>query len=339
MKSPVPDDRAKIADTAALERIIGKTPPAIHLKVIDHLDETALRWIARSPLVFAGFGNGTGIAVTLGGGEPGFAEASRSELRLPLSHLDDAVLARPGLGLGALFLLPGIGETLRVNGRVASIDAGMAVMAVEECYVHCAKALIRSGFWSASPVKEVPEGTAEFVAASRFIALATIDADGGADLSPKGDPAGAMAQIGDGNLWFADRPGNRRVDSFRNIVAQPGIGAALLIPGSHDVAIVSGRAHLTTDETARSRFAVNGKIPLITVSVDAEIVRRRSAALERAALWPAVAVEGVDPAAMFVAHMKLNRNKGFGAKIASAAVAVPGLMRMGLERDYKSNLY
>lgn len=42
---------------------------------------------------------------------------------------------------------------------------------------------------------------------------------------------------------------------------------------------------------------------------------------------------------MFVAHMKLNRNKGFGAKIASAAVAVPGLMRMGLERDYKSNLY
>src|SRR3546814_2019229 len=84
------------------------------------------------------------------------------------------------------------------------------------------------------------------------MALATIDAAGRADLSPKGDPAGAMAHIAGDQLWFADRPGNRRADSFRNIIAQPLIAAALLIPGSSHIAIIRGTAMLTDDATARS---------------------------------------------------------------------------------------
>src|SRR3546814_3940632 len=89
-----------------------------------------------------------------------------------------------------------------------------------------------------------------------------------------------MAHIAGDQLWFADRPGNRRADSFRNIIAQPRIAAALLIPGSPRVAILRGTAMLTDDATARASFEVQGKVPLLATRVDdVEIGLRASAAL------------------------------------------------------------
>jgi len=331
----------RIATIAALESVIGKTPPPVNLKVIDHLDETALKWIAVSPLAFAGFGDGTTVAITLGGGKPGFASGDRGVLRLPLAALDDSPLAEPGRAFGSLFLAPGIGETLRVNGRVAEVRDGDALIAVEECYVHCAKALIRSDFWSAVPAKAEAKSLADAAAATRFTALATIDAGGRADLSPKGDPAGSMAQVDDGCLWFADRPGNRRTDSFRNIIVQPRVAAALLVPGSHSVAIVGGVARLTIDEAARARFTVQDKVPRLAICVeDLAVERRPSPALERAGLWPvAERAAEINPAGMFAAHVRLNKNKSLAARLAGAVVSIPGLMQKGLDKDYKSNLY
>lgn len=331
----------RIETVAALESVIGKTPPPVNLKVIDHLDETALKWIAVSPLAFAGFGDGTAIAVTLGGGTPGFASGERAMLRLPLAVLDEPALAEPGRAFGSLFLAPGIGETLRVNGRVAEVRAGEALIAVEECYVHCAKALIRSGFWSAVSAEAEATSVADVVAATRFMALATIDAGGRADLSPKGDPADSMARIDGGSLWFADRPGNRRTDSFRNIIVQPRVAAALLVPGSHSVAIVRGVARLTTDAAARARFTVQDKVPRLAICIeDLAIELRPSRALERACLWPVgERAAGINPAGMFAAHVRLNKSKGLAARLAGAVVSIPGLMQKGLDKDYKSNLY
>lgn len=330
-----------IDSVAVLEGVIGKAPPPVQLKVIDHLDDGALRWIAASPVLFAGFADADGVAVTIAGGEPGFASADRRALRVPLAALDDAALARPGLGVGTLFLAPGLGETLRVNGRVAEVRDGHASVAVEECYLHCAKALIRSDFWSATQVGETPSRPEALVAASRFMALATADADGRADLSPKGDPAGVLARLRSETLWFADRPGNRRADSFRNIIAQPRLAAALLIPGSTRVAIVRGTARLTSDEAMRATFAVQDKTPRLAAVVEQAVVEvRESPALARAKLWPAGrATEGLDAAQMFADHVKLNRNRGLHAQVAGALVSVPGLVRRGLATDYKSNLY
>jgi predicted pyridoxine 5'-phosphate oxidase superfamily flavin-nucleotide-binding protein len=326
---------------AGLEAILGKTPPAVNLKVIDHLDATARRWLEASPLMFAGFGDANDIAITLGGGGAGFASAGETTLAIPLAALDDPALAVPGASFGSLFLVPGIGETLRINGRVASVADGSVQIAVEECYVHCAKALIRSGFWSADPEEAAPAAVPAFAAAARFMALATIDPAGRADLSPKGDPAGSMAHLDGDQLWFADRPGNRRADSFRNLIAQPRIAAALLIPGLADVAILRGTAMLTDDETARATFAVQDKVPLLATRVDDLVIELRpSAALARAALWPAApAPADIKPAKMFAGHVRLNKGKGLGARIAGAFVSVPGLMQRGLDKDYKDNLY
>jgi predicted pyridoxine 5'-phosphate oxidase superfamily flavin-nucleotide-binding protein len=330
-----------IDSIAGLEAILGKAPPAVSLKVIDHVDATARRWLAASPLMFAGFGDSGDIAITLGGGEAGFAAANAATLTIPLAALDDPALAVPGASFGSLFLVPGIGETLRINGTVAAADESDVQVAVEECYVHCAKALIRSGFWSAAPNDASPSTPDAFAASTCFMALATMDAGGHADLSPKGDPAGSMAHVEGDQLWFADRPGNRRTDSFRNLIVQPRIAAALLIPGSPQVAIIRGTAMLTDDETARATFAVQGKVPLLATRVDdIDISIRPSAALERARLWPAASAPAdIKPAKMFAEHVRLNKDKGIGARIAGAFVSVPGLMQRGLDKDYKDNLY
>ncbi|MFT3964689.1 MAG: pyridoxamine 5'-phosphate oxidase family protein [Sphingobium sp.] len=329
----------EITSVTALEEVIGKAPPAIHLKVIDHLDESALRWLAASPLMFAGFGGAEGLHVTLGGGKPGFAGGDAHSLRLPLALLDDPGRARKGLAFGSLFLAPGIGETLRINGHVAEVTGETLGVAVEQCYVHCAKALIRSDFWTARPLAEVPHDPATFVAASRFLALATMDEAGGADLSPKGDPAGTMARLEGGTLLFADRPGNRRADSHRNIIAQPHVAGLLLIPGSDHVAMVEGTAALTTDEAARAPFAVRDRTPLLVTRVDgARLSLMHSPSLARARLWPLEEkARGIDPARMFAAHVKLN--KGLKARIAGAVMSIPGLMQKGLDKDYRDNLY
>lgn len=333
---------AAITNVAELEGVIGKTPPPMHLKVIDHLDAGALRWIAQSPLMFAGFGDGKGIGITLGGGAPGFASGDTGELRVPTGALDDHTLAQPGSAFGALFLISGIGETLRVNGRVLSVDADHVRVTVEECYGHCAKALIRSELWAAQPA-QAPDDPAAFIAASRFLALATIGAGGRADLSPKGDPAGCMAQIEGDTLWFADRPGNRRVDSFRNIVEQPSIALALLIPGSNCIATLRGRARLTTDAAARERFTVNDKMPLLAIGVEIEALDLcDSPALTCANLWPVHSSSDIDPAKLFVEHIKLNKTAGVAATLARASLSVPGmtgLLKKGLDKDYRDNLY
>lgn len=332
-----------ITTIAALEGVIGKTPPPMLLKVIDHLDDGALRWISQSPLMVAGFGDGSGIGVTLAGGASGFVSGDAHGLRLPVGLVDDPMLAQPGAAFGSLFLLPGIGETLRVNGRVVAADNEEIRIAVDECYGHCAKALIRSGLWSAQPIAGTPADIASFVADSRFLTLATIGAEGHADLSPKGDPAGCMAQLDGGVLWFADRPGNRRVDSFRNILDRPQVALALLIPGSSHIVVLRGDACISTDKAVRERFTVQDKTPMLATRVEVRAIDLRSSpALERANLWPSHAEVDIDPGKLFVEHIKLNKATGVGATLARASLSLPGvtgLLKMGLERDYKKNLY
>jgi len=259
MRVDAHESENEIASVTALEACIGKTPAPINLKVIDHLDASALRWLTASSLVVAAFGAGGRLAVTLGGGQAGFAAGNALELLLPLASLDDPALAQQGDGFGSLFLVRGIGETLRINGRVTDIRDGTVHVTVAECYVHCAKAMIRSAFWSAMPIEPQANDVADLVAQSRFMALATMDDAGNVDLSPKGDPAGLLARWRNDQLHFADRPGNRRADSFRNVIAQPYVSLALLIPGSHQVVNVSGRAQLSQGTDCGSNLRSKAK--------------------------------------------------------------------------------
>ncbi|RYG74605.1 pyridoxamine 5-phosphate oxidase [bacterium] len=327
-----------ITSVAALEDRIGKAPAIVHLKTIDHLDQGARDWIAASPLMFATFGNTSNVGGTIGGNELGWATTTTHELRLPTSWLDDPTLAQPGVGFGSIFLIPSLSEILRVNGQVTDVEKDEIQISVEECYLHCGKPLIRSGFWSAIP-EEAAQDASTFALQSRFLALSTVDTKGRADLSPKGDPAGAMACFRDGTLWFADRPGNKRIDSFRNIVTQSNVAATLLIPGSTQVLSLSGTARITEDEDIRSYFTVQGKTPALLIGIaPRSSALEESAALNRVYPWPAPAVPAhISSSKIGVEHIRLN--KSAEAQKIAELLSQPNLLEQKMAQDYQDNLY
>jgi predicted pyridoxine 5'-phosphate oxidase superfamily flavin-nucleotide-binding protein len=330
-----------ITTAAQLDECLGSIPGAVNLKVIDHLDAEAMRWLGASTIAFVAGAHAEGTAVTLAGAGPGFARApTPSRLSLSRDHVDDLTVLRAGCGVGLLFLVPGVGETLRVNGRVAAIASDELAVDVEEVFLHCAKALLRSSFWLASPGADAPHAAHAFLQAARFVAIATANAEGHADLSPKGDPAGSMLRVSDAGVSYAERPGNRRADSLRNMLTQPRVSALALIPGCSTVATVRGRARLLSDDVACAPHVVAGKRPkLVTRMEDVTTTLRESAALRRAQPWPLRTTEhGIDPAAVFVAHVKLNKDRGMAAALMRKVVNTK-LMGLSLAHDYKNRLY
>lgn len=83
----------------------------------------------------------------------------------------------------------------------------------------------------------------KFIGSSPFLIIGTADAEGRMDLSPKGDPPGFVQVLDDKTLAIPDRVGNRRADTFRNLLANDRIGLIFLIPGKQETLRVSGRAH------------------------------------------------------------------------------------------------
>jgi PPOX class probable FMN-dependent enzyme len=137
-------------------------------KQIDHLDENCRAFIAHSPFFVLASSDDQGRCdVSPKGGPPGFVTVL-DEHRLGIPDLSgnnrldsmENLVRNPGIGL--LFLIPGLDETLRVNGR-AEITTDAAVLdacgvrdirprvvigvTVEEAFIHCAKALRRAGIW------------------------------------------------------------------------------------------------------------------------------------------------------------------------------------------------
>jgi predicted pyridoxine 5'-phosphate oxidase superfamily flavin-nucleotide-binding protein len=90
-----------------------------------------------------------------------------------------------------------------------------------------------------------------FIERSPFVCLATSDARGHCDLSPRGDPAGFVRILDERSLLLPERPGNRLADSLRNILANPQIGLLFVVPGVTDTFRVNGRAAITTDARRR----------------------------------------------------------------------------------------
>ena len=132
-----------------------------------------------------------------------------------------------------------------------------------------------------------------FIAMSPFLVLASADAEGRADASPRGDPPGFVQVLDDRTLLLPDRLGNNRVDSFANILTAPGVGLIFFVPGIDETLRVNGTARLLTDGDALAGSSVSGKTPRtgLVVAVE-EAFFHCAKALRRARLWdPATQVE------------------------------------------------
>lgn len=138
--------------------------------------------------------------------------------------------------------------------------------------------------------KELPalnRHSRRFIELSPILFLGTAAPDGGpADNSPRGDAPGFVAILDDRTIAIPDRPGNKRVDSHQNIVANPQVGIVILVLGVDEVLRINGKARVTTDPALLARMVANGKPPLAAIVVDiAESFFHCGKALIRADFW------------------------------------------------------
>jgi PPOX class probable FMN-dependent enzyme len=140
----------------------------------------------------------------------------------------------------------------------------------------------------ASVVKEIDRLNPSYrklIEAAPFVAIAT-GAPDGLDCSPKGDAPGFVRILDDKTLAIPDRPGNNRIDGFRNILQDPRIALLFLIPGVGETFRVNGRASISIDPELMQGFAVNGKLPRSVLIVHIETAFFHcSKAVVRSKLW------------------------------------------------------
>jgi uncharacterized protein len=132
----------------------------------------------------------------------------------------------------------------------------------------------------------------KFIETAPFFALATCGPEG-LDCSPRGDAPGFVRVADEKTLLIPDRRGNNRIDSLRNIVADPRVALLFLIPGVGETIRVIGRASISTDPALTESFIVNGKAPRSVIVVAVErVFFQCTKAIVRSKLWdPAGHVE------------------------------------------------
>ncbi|MER8120311.1 2Fe-2S iron-sulfur cluster-binding protein [Streptomyces sp. NPDC094031] len=355
-QTPRPDSVHRLSSAEEIEAVVGRPAAMITRKQIGTLDAGCRAVLAYSPVAAFGYRDADGTArTTFVGGRPGFARVhSPKRLSFPVT----GPAAAPGPA-SLFFLLPGVGEVLRVNGTASALRGGETAVDVIEAYVHCAQAVIRSGLWeppaprpAAGPVAGdgplTGPGVSDFLAAAPFLAVTTWDTGNGSDTSPRGE-RGAAARVVDGRtLVLADRKGNRRADTLHNLLQDDRLSLAALVPGRSGVLHLRGRAAITDDATLLETMALRGVPPHLALLIDVEYAEvRANDAVARARLWTPDGRTGrgeaPDMMALGSAHLAAGaadsgRVSGWSARLIASIPGVSWLLRKAIDRAYVSGL-
>lgn len=171
--------------------------------------------------------------------------------------------------------------------------------------------------------------TLDFIRRSPFLLLATSDAQGNLDVSPKGDGPGFVAIEDEKTLLIPDRKGNKLIFGLQNILFNPHVGVIFLIPGTGETLRVNGRAELTTDPEILQRLSARGQPALVAIRVSVDQCFFHCAkAFLRAQLW--------NPEAWSTPH-----TISFGKILAGKMGGDEKMARQiddFVEQDYKTNL-
>lgn len=117
-------------------------------------------------------------------------------------------------------------------------------------------------------VERIDDSTARFIGSSPFCLVATSDAGGRCDVSPRGGPPGFVRVLDEHRLAIPDLSGNNILDSLTNILDNPHIGLLFVIPGREETLRAEGRACLTTDPAVLSLWDDELKTPKVAIGVD-----------------------------------------------------------------------
>jgi len=179
-------------------------------------------------------------------------------------------------------------------------------------------------------IDRIDRHAADFIARSPFLVVASTSAEGVMDLSPKGDPAGFVQVLDETTLAIPDRPGNRRADTFLNVLARPEVGLIFLIPGKRETLRVSGTATIVRDEDLLARLEAHGKRPHLALVVHVERVMFHCAkCMIRSHLWQPEHWPSLDGMAS-LGEVILDHSR-----IAGSVQEVDGI----IERDAREKLY
>ncbi len=169
----------------------------------------------------------------------------------------------------------------------------------------------------------------DFIACSPFVVLSTADSEGWPDASPRGDAPGFVASVDDRHLHLPDRPGNNRLDSLENLMANPKVGLLFLVPGRLETLRVNGAARLLHDPALLARHAVRGKPARSIIEVTVRSVYFQCGkAVVRSALWRKEQWPAIDGLATFAEALS---DQIAGSEKASVAER--------LETSYRDRLY
>nr|WP_253828684.1 MSMEG_1061 family FMN-dependent PPOX-type flavoprotein [Prauserella aidingensis] len=132
----------------------------------------------------------------------------------------------------------------------------------------------------------IDDESRRFVETAPLLMLASAGDDGRVDVSPRGDEHGSAIVLDERTVAFADRPGNRRVDSMRNILRNPRVAMLFLVPGTEHTLRVNGSAAIVRDDELLARLAVKGSRPELAVVVTvSEVFVHCGRAFSRSKLW------------------------------------------------------
>ena len=133
---------------------------------------------------------------------------------------------------------------------------------------------------------ELDDQMQAFVARAPFCLLATSDAEGRLEVSPKGDGGGFVLVEDPSTVVVPDRKGNKLLFGLENILANPNVALIFLIPGTDETLRVNGRAELDADPELLARLSARGQPALVAIRVRIERCFFHCArAFLRASLW------------------------------------------------------
>ncbi len=139
--------------------------------------------------------------------------------------------------------------------------------------------------------KEIPALDAHatrFIGLSPFVVLASSNADGHMDASPRGGEPGFVKVSDAQTILVPDAPGNNRLDTLENIVSTGRLGLLFMVPGFDETLRVNGQAVLSTDPADLALCADARRAPVLVIRVAVESVYLHCAkAFMRSQLWDA----------------------------------------------------
>lgn len=169
----------------------------------------------------------------------------------------------------------------------------------------------------------------QYLTTSTFFLMATAGADGSCDVTPRGDAVNTVQIIDDRTIVVPDRKGNRRVDSFRNILANPHVGLLFVVPGIEETVRVNGRATITSNAAVLERMAIDGKKPELGIVVEInEVFVHCARSFLRGSVWDES--KWVDPSTVPTLRAMISEQKHF---------TPPKPEEDTRNEDYRSELY